>query len=79
MTLLNFQITQEGLEEQMLGTVIKKEEPTRDQLREKNIKDFFENKEAQRNTENLILKLLNESKGNLLDDEFLIQTLQKSN
>lgn len=29
-------------------------------------------------TEDLILKLLNESEGNLLDNEVLIETLQKS-
>ena len=29
-------------------------------------------------TEDLILQLLNESKGNMLEDEFLIETLNKS-
>lgn len=35
-------------------------------------------KEQQNSTENLILKLLNESEGNLLDDDELIQTLETS-
>jgi dynein heavy chain len=36
------------------------------------------NKEKQRTTEDMILKLLNDSSGDLLDDEALIETLQKS-
>jgi dynein heavy chain len=42
------------------------------------VKDFYENKSKQKATEDLILKLLNEATGNLLEDELLIETLQKS-
>ena len=42
------------------------------------MRDFYENKAKQKATEDLILKLLNDATGNLLEDELLIETLQKS-
>ena len=59
----------------MLNIVVKIEEPAKEEQRQKNIKEYFENKNKQKNTEDLILKLLQESKGDLLDDEVLIETL----
>ena len=38
-------VTFEGLEDQFLNTVIKIEEPNKDEQRQKNIVEFFENKE----------------------------------
>lgn len=77
-TLLNFQVTVEGLEDQMLNFVVKIEEPFKEEQRQKNIREQFENEREQKETEDRILKLLNESKGDLLDDEQLIDTLQQS-
>jgi dynein heavy chain len=77
-TILNFQVTLEGLDDQMLNIVVKIEEPVKDDQKQRNIKEFFENKAKQKNTEDTILKLLNDSKGNLLDDTVLIDTLQNS-
>ncbi|KAL4494234.1 hypothetical protein ABPG73_018753, partial [Tetrahymena malaccensis] len=77
-TLLNFQVTPEGLEDQMLNITVKQEDPHRDQIREKNIVEFFQNKERQKHTEDMILQMLFESTGNLLDDEKLIEQLQQS-
>lgn len=62
----------------MLNIVVKQEEPIKDQQREKNVVEFFSNKEKQLQTENKILQMLFESKGDLLDDESLIQQLQQS-
>ena len=59
----------------MLNIVVKIEEPAKEEQRQKNTKEFFENKAKQKNTEDLILKLLQESTGDLLDDEVLIETL----
>ena len=44
----------------------------------KNIEEYFENKRIQKQTEDMILKLLYESKGDLLDDEALIDALKIS-
>ena len=74
-TLVNFMITMEGLDDQMLNIVIKIEEQSKDEMRQKNIKEFFENKTKQQQTEDLILKMLSEASGNILDDENLINTL----
>ena len=74
--MLNFMVTFEGLVDQMLNIVIKIEEPKKDDDRLKNVKEFFENKQKQKDTEDLILKMLSESTGNILDDESLILTLE---
>ena len=62
----------------MLNIVVKQEEPVKEEQRLKNVRDFYENKTKQKATEDLILKLLNDATGNLLEDELLIETLQKS-
>ena len=43
--------------------------------REQGIKDFFENKNKQKQTEDMILKLLYEAQGNILENEKLIDFL----
>ena len=40
-------VNQDGLEDQMLNTIIRLEEPIKDEMRKKNIKEFFENKKKQ--------------------------------
>jgi len=77
-TLLNFTVTQEGLEDNMLNIVVKAEEPAMEERRQKNIVEFFENKNKQKQTEDRILQQLSESSGNILENEALIETLKKS-
>ena len=77
-TLLNFVVTQEGLEDQMLNIVVKFEEPLKEEQRQKNIREFFDNTNKQRVTEENILRLLFESEGNILDNDQLIDVLEKS-
>lgn len=67
-TLLNFQVTLEGLDDQMLNIIVKMEEPIKEEQKQRNIKEFFDNKNRQKATEDLILSLLGDAKGNLLDD-----------
>jgi len=76
--LLNFTVTPEGLEDNMLNIVVKAEEPSMEERRQKNIIEYFENKNKQKQTEDRILKQLSESSGNILDDEELIETLKSS-
>lgn len=54
---------------------MKKEESEKYEVSVKNVKEYFENKSKQKKTEDHILKLLNESKGEILDDDELIDTL----
>ena len=77
-TLLNFMVTPDGLEDQMLNIVVKIEEPIKDEQRQKNIKEMNENKREQKKNEDRILQLLSETTGNILDDEVLIDALEKS-
>ncbi|CAD8087288.1 unnamed protein product [Paramecium sonneborni] len=75
---INFEVTQEGLEDFLLNYIIGVEEPLKEEIRQKNIRDYYENKQKQQQTEDSILKLLHGTHGNILEDETLILTLQKS-
>lgn len=76
--LLNFMATSEGLQDQMLGIVVAKEEPELEAQREKLVLEDAENKRLLKEIEDQILYLLKNSKGNILDDEVLIDTLAQS-
>jgi dynein heavy chain len=75
--------TSEGLEDQMQGIVVAKEEAKLEAMRERLVLEDAENKGALKAIEDKILHLLKNAKGNILDDEVLINTLgeskQKSN
>ncbi|CAD8161959.1 unnamed protein product [Paramecium pentaurelia] len=75
---INFEVTQEGLEDFLLNYIVSVEEPQKEEIRQKNIRDYYENKNKQQQTEDSILKLLHGTHGNILEDETLILTLQKS-
>lgn len=79
-TVLNFQVTPLGLEDQLLNILVAKEDPNSEKARQNNIKEFYELKAKQNVTENNILSLLtnNDPDKNILDDVALIETLQKS-
>ena len=77
-SLLNFGITQIGLEEQLLNVVVEEEMPELSEARNKlMIENAAMNKEMY-DIESQILKLLSESKGNILDDTVLIETLAEA-
>lgn len=67
--LLNFMATQEGLEDQMLGITVAKEETELEARREQFVLEEAENKRVQKEIEDTILDLLKNSEGNILDDE----------
>lgn len=74
--LLNFMATQEGLEDQMLGITVAREEPELEARREQLVLEDAENKRVQKEIEDTILDLLKNSEGNILDDE--VSTTAKS-
>jgi dynein heavy chain len=76
--LLNFMATEEGLQDQMLGIVVAKEEPELEAQREQLVIEDAENKAQLKDIEDTILRLLKEATGNILDDEVLIETLTSS-
>jgi dynein heavy chain len=77
-TLLNFTLTPEGLQDQMLGTVVAKESPELEQKKNALVVQSARMKKQLQDTEDLILRMLSEVKGDILEDEELINTLGAS-
>ncbi len=77
-TLLNFAITMQGLEAQLLGSVIKLELPEVEEKKSALVIQQAEMNKTLKDLEDQILKLLAESTGNILDDVVLIKTLDES-
>lgn len=71
-TLTNFVITQDGLEDQLLGIVVSKERPDLEDEKNKLVIASAKNKRQLKEIEDRILDILFNSKGNLLDDESAI-------
>ncbi|CAM9775317.1 unnamed protein product [Chrysoparadoxa australica] len=76
--LLNFTITVKGLEEQLLGTVVKEELPDLAEKKEELVINNAKMNIELYNIESQILKLLSESEGNILDNTELIDTLAEA-
>ncbi|XP_037628190.1 dynein heavy chain 12, axonemal [Sebastes umbrosus] len=77
-TLLNFMITPEGLEDQLLGIVVAKERPELEEERNALILQSAANKRQLKETEDKILETLQSSEGNILEDESAIQILDSA-
>ncbi|XP_037092151.1 dynein heavy chain 6, axonemal-like [Pollicipes pollicipes] len=77
-TLVNFTVTQSGLEDQLLGDVVRLEEPKIEETRNKLIVQINADKAQLRSIEDKILYMLFTSEGNILDNEQLIVTLNES-
>merc|ERR1711871_1243887 len=76
-TLLNFMITPEGLEDQLLGVVVKEERPDLEETKAQLIKDSAENSRKLKELEDEILHVLS-GDGDILEDEGAINTLKSS-
>jgi len=68
-TLLNFMITYEGLNDQLLGILVKKERPDLEQEKERIIVEGADNKKQLQDIEDKILAVLSSDKNILLDEE----------
>ncbi|XP_044742040.1 dynein axonemal heavy chain 12 [Chrysoperla carnea] len=77
-TIINFALTIEGLEDQLLGIVVAKERPDLQELREKLIIESAENKSKLKEVETKILRTMSETEGNILDDQTAIDILDSS-
>jgi dynein heavy chain len=76
--LLNFMATMDGLQDQMLGRVVAIEQKELELQRQQLIIEDAENQRQLKEIEDKILHLLKNAKGNILDDEVLIDTLGDS-
>lgn len=77
-TIINFSLTPQGLEDQLLGIAVAKERPDLQELREKLIVESAANKAMLKEVEVNILKTLSQSKGDILEDESAIRILDNS-
>ncbi|CAG11277.1 unnamed protein product, partial [Tetraodon nigroviridis] len=77
-SLLNFMITPEGLEDQLLGIVVAKERPELDEERNALILQSAANKRQLKEIEDQILETLQSSEGNILEDEKAVQILDSA-
>lgn len=77
-TLLNFMITPEGLQDQLLGIVVSQERPDLEEQRNLLIIESAENKRLLKEIEDQILHIMSSSSGNILEDETAISTLKGS-
>ncbi|KAI2473006.1 cytoplasmic dynein heavy chain [Annulohypoxylon bovei var. microspora] len=75
-TFVNFTVTQSSLRTQSLNEVLKSERPDVDERRSNLIKLQGEFKVHLRQLEKRLLQALNESRGNILDDDNVIETLE---
>ncbi|CAI5672498.1 unnamed protein product [Oreochromis niloticus] len=77
-TIVNFAVKEQGLEAQLLGTVVHKERPELEEQKDSLVISIASGKKSLQDLEDEILRLLNESTGSLLDDVQLVNTLQSS-
>lgn len=77
-TIVNFLVSASGLEDQLLTDVVRIELPAMEQQRNNLIVSINSDKQQLILLEDKILKLLFSSKGNILDDEELVETLNES-
>eukprot|EP00611_Tribonema_gayanum_P031950 TRINITY_DN936_c3_g3_i1.p1 TRINITY_DN936_c3_g3~~TRINITY_DN936_c3_g3_i1.p1 ORF type:complete len:1333 (+),score=418.63 TRINITY_DN936_c3_g3_i1:367-3999(+) len=77
-TLLNFMITPEGLQDQLLGITVEKERPDLEEQKGRLILEGAANKRMLKEIEDKILRILSTSEGNILEDQTAIETLSQS-
>uniref|UniRef100_A0A3Q2QRM0 Dynein axonemal heavy chain 7 n=1 Tax=Fundulus heteroclitus TaxID=8078 RepID=A0A3Q2QRM0_FUNHE len=76
--LLNFMITPQGLQDQLLGLVAAEEKPELEEKKNKLILESAANSKQLKEIEDQILEVLSSSKGNILEDETAIKILSSS-
>mmetsp|Transcript_14531 Transcript_14531/g.44899 ORF Transcript_14531/g.44899 Transcript_14531/m.44899 type:complete len:1962 (-) Transcript_14531:344-6229(-) len=77
-TIINFAVKQKGLEAQLLGTVVQKEQPALERQKSDLTLRVAAGKKKLVDLEDEILRLLSETEGSLLENESLVDTLQQS-
>lgn len=77
-TLLNFMITPQGLQDQLLAIVVARERPELEEKKNEMIVEGANNKRTLKETEDKILEVLSSSEGNILEDETAIKILSSS-
>jgi len=77
-TIVNFSVKEKGLEDQLLGIVVEREEPKLEVQKARLVTQVAASKKKLVDLENEILQLLANAEGSLLDDDNLVIKLQDS-
>ena len=77
-TIINFTVTIKGLEDQLLGDVVRKERPDLEEAKDRLVLSISNDKKQLQELQDKILRLLKESEGNILGRRDLIKTLDNS-
>ncbi len=77
-TMINFTATEEGLTDQMLNIIVKKEDPTTDKNREDSIQKSVDIKRRLKANEEEILKIVTSHKEEILESDQLLDTLKST-
>ena len=77
-TVINFTVTMDGLEDQLLGDVVLQERPDVSERKNKLVLSMSADAKQLKKVQDEILRMLSESEGNILDDHALVETLDKS-
>ncbi|KAJ3079413.1 Dynein heavy chain 2, axonemal [Rhizoclosmatium hyalinum] len=77
-TIVNFAVKEKGLEDQLLGIVVRREKPELEEQKNALVSNVAAAKRKLVELEDEILYLLSTAQGSLLDDEKLVNTLQSS-
>lgn len=75
---INYTVTLSGLEDQLLGVVVKNERPDLEEQRENLITETSENKKLLQVLEDSLLRELSTTTGNMLDNVELVSTLENT-
>lgn len=78
MCIINFTVTPDGLEDQLLVDVVKYEQPELEQMKDQLVIQLSDFKRQLKDLEDKILKLVSEAGEDILEDEELIITLDQS-
>ena len=76
-TLLNFTVTMEGLEDQLLGIVVAKERPDLEDQKNNIVVESANNKRILQEVEDEILSLMSTAGGNFLENDTLVEKLNQ--